>query len=102
MVSASVPAPAASPQISRPGRPPRLIPVSPIALRGRLADRDRAGNLADQPLASSLRRLTEAQHEVVGLADRNVLRAVLIALRESRRQGPYAIHPVLGIFGVGV
>jgi len=51
---------------------------------------------------SSLLRFAESQHEVVRFAHRDVLRAVLVALRESRRQGPHAIHPILGIFWVGV
>ena len=49
-----------------------------------------------------MRGLSELEDEIIRLADGLVLRAVLVALRERRRQGPHSVHPVLRVLRIGV
>ena len=60
------------------------------------------GRTWDRPARRSARGVDEAQGHAIGLADRQVLVAILVAQAQGRRQGPDALGMVGGVLGVGV
>src|ERR1700685_2108199 len=63
---------------------------------------EQPASLSRLSILGSVLRLSELQHEIVGLADRDVLRAVLVAHGQSRWQSPHALRVVLCVLGIGI